>query len=526
MPSIKIRNLTSATEPEVVSGNFIAAALDENAGLTKSTRKVTFGQVVIGGLNDPAVIIPISTLPVASTDSLGVVQVGANLSITEGGVLSAPAPAAYQLPIASPTVLGGIKVGANLTIDSGGVLSVSLAPGSVTSEALAPGAVDSTTLPLSTGGGLEFDENSNLRIATSSENFNFVLFVNDNTGVQASEVDSSDITTVGSYTALTDRLKTVQNAITWIINNISSSKGTSIIIMETDSNEISNQSALYTPEGLQDIEIWGSDTACYRFYGFSTTNPTSADTRKTINMPTNGLNNIGFVFNSYVKLVLLKMNITPGANCYALGRATARTDIFGVTIKHTGAATINSGIESFGGEIRIRPFQANWRTGLDLQDPFFHNEYLAPLEVDEWKVGNVLAILSSGKINLIEYSYFGYSANQSYTWPARVHFMNDITFTNFIYMEGASTFETNGACATRATNTTSITCTNSIKAVAFCPVLPQGTNLQGSLGTASWPKVPGTNLFATSSIVNVDYRQKANTTLTATNALDVQANYP
>ena len=217
MPSIKIRNLTSATEPEVVSGNFIAAALDENAGLTKSTRKVTFGQVVIGGLNDPAVIIPISTLPVASTDSLGVVQVGANLSITEGGVLSAPAPAAYQLPIASPTVLGGIKVGANLTIDSGGVLSVSLAPGSVTSEALAPGAVDSTTLPLSTGGGLEFDENSNLRIATSSENFNFVLFVNDNTGVQASEVDSSDITTVGSYTALTDRLKTVQNLYFFLI---------------------------------------------------------------------------------------------------------------------------------------------------------------------------------------------------------------------------------------------------------------------------------------------------------------------
>ena len=165
MPSIKIRNLTSATEPELVSSNFIAAALDENAGLTKSTRKVTFAQVVIGGLKDGVVPIPIESLPVATnnslgvvqvganlsitpqgllsvdlatllpslpiatTNSLGVVQVGANLSITAGGVLSAPAPAAaYQLPTASATILGGVKVGNNLTIDPDGTLNAP-APG-------------------------------------------------------------------------------------------------------------------------------------------------------------------------------------------------------------------------------------------------------------------------------------------------------------------------------------------------------------------------------------------------------------
>ncbi|MDB4587636.1 hypothetical protein N9098_00715 [bacterium] len=120
MPSIKIRNLTSATEPEVVSGNFIAAALDENAGLTKSTRKVTFAQVVAGGLKDGVVPIPIESLPVATNNSLGVVQIGGNLSITPQGVLSANS---YSLPIASGTVLGGIKVGSNLSITPQGVLS-------------------------------------------------------------------------------------------------------------------------------------------------------------------------------------------------------------------------------------------------------------------------------------------------------------------------------------------------------------------------------------------------------------------
>jgi hypothetical protein len=130
MPSIKIRNLTSATEPEVVSGNFIAAALDENAGLTKSTRKVTFAQVVAGGLKDGVVPIPIESLPVATNNSLGVVQIGGNLSITAGGVLSAPAPAAaYQLPTASETILGGVKVGNNLTIDPDGTLNANASSG-------------------------------------------------------------------------------------------------------------------------------------------------------------------------------------------------------------------------------------------------------------------------------------------------------------------------------------------------------------------------------------------------------------
>lgn len=65
-------------------------------------------------------------LPAASAETLGGVKVGDNLTITEEGVLSAPAPTpAYVLPTASAETLGGVKVGSGLTINSEtGVLSV------------------------------------------------------------------------------------------------------------------------------------------------------------------------------------------------------------------------------------------------------------------------------------------------------------------------------------------------------------------------------------------------------------------
>jgi hypothetical protein len=60
------------------------------------------------------------TLPTASTDILGGVKVGDNLTITDG-VLSAD-DQTYTLPTASANTLGGVKVGDNLTI-ADGVLS-------------------------------------------------------------------------------------------------------------------------------------------------------------------------------------------------------------------------------------------------------------------------------------------------------------------------------------------------------------------------------------------------------------------
>jgi len=61
---------------------------------------------------------------IATNVSLGRVIVGAGLSITDEGVLSASAEAG-SIPRASTTVLGAVKVGTGLNITSDGVLSVS-----------------------------------------------------------------------------------------------------------------------------------------------------------------------------------------------------------------------------------------------------------------------------------------------------------------------------------------------------------------------------------------------------------------
>ena len=63
-------------------------------------------------------------IPVATATSLGVVSVGANLSVDANGVLNAEAPTpAYVLPAATTTTLGGVIVGSGLTV-SAGVVSV------------------------------------------------------------------------------------------------------------------------------------------------------------------------------------------------------------------------------------------------------------------------------------------------------------------------------------------------------------------------------------------------------------------
>lgn len=61
-----------------------------------------------------------SELPVATTTSLGVVQVGSNLTIDSNGVLSASSQAA---PLATTTSPGIVQVGSRLSINAQGVLS-------------------------------------------------------------------------------------------------------------------------------------------------------------------------------------------------------------------------------------------------------------------------------------------------------------------------------------------------------------------------------------------------------------------
>jgi hypothetical protein len=66
-----------------------------------------------------------SALPVASASTLGVIRVGSGLSIDGSGILSATATP-YTLPIASAGTLGGIRVGAGLSIDGSGILKASV----------------------------------------------------------------------------------------------------------------------------------------------------------------------------------------------------------------------------------------------------------------------------------------------------------------------------------------------------------------------------------------------------------------
>lgn len=64
------------------------------------------------------------TLPFATYASVGGIQVGAGLTVSNQGVLSANV---QSIPVASATVLGGIKIGSGITINSGtGVASVDL----------------------------------------------------------------------------------------------------------------------------------------------------------------------------------------------------------------------------------------------------------------------------------------------------------------------------------------------------------------------------------------------------------------
>jgi hypothetical protein len=230
MSTIKIRNLPLATNEQVKPGNFLACALDTDSGLQKLTRKLTLSQVVSGGLQDGAVPIPITSLPIATTNSLGVVQIGANLNITpEGilsvntagivgglpiattnslgvvqiganlnitpeGILSADNPTTpYQLPTASETVLGGIKVGDNLTIDPDGTLNAPTPSGGGGSGS---GTLNWNTGWVNTDGATSVANGANLNFTHNLGSTDIVFNVyaaTDSNGANAVDVSNHEI---------------------------------------------------------------------------------------------------------------------------------------------------------------------------------------------------------------------------------------------------------------------------------------------------------------------------------------------
>jgi len=118
---------TSADRNKFLSGD--GTWKSASAGSIEPATTETLGGIIVGdnlSIDEngvlSAVLAPPYQLPIAAADTLGGIKVGDNLTIDSYGVLSAT-DTIYTLPIADASTLGGIKVGANLSIDANGVLS-------------------------------------------------------------------------------------------------------------------------------------------------------------------------------------------------------------------------------------------------------------------------------------------------------------------------------------------------------------------------------------------------------------------
>lgn len=112
------------------------------------------------------------TLPAATTTSLGGIKVGANLSITDDGTLSANA-SQYELPIASTSTLGGIKISSDFTIDEDGTLHTTSSGGSgyvlpVATASTLGGVKQGTNVTIAADGTLSATDTT-YSVATSSQ---------------------------------------------------------------------------------------------------------------------------------------------------------------------------------------------------------------------------------------------------------------------------------------------------------------------------------------------------------------------
>jgi hypothetical protein len=152
-------------------------------------------------------------LPTASNTVLGGVKVGTGLSINQG-VLSANNPTPYSLPIASNSTLGGIKIGSGLTVAPDGTVSG-------TASYSLPTATDTVLGGIKIGAGLSISQG--------------VVSVTNTT-------NSSDRLVNGSQELILDGdgILTFPGGSTFGDNILTGSVGSDLAIV-TDDGEISNQ---------------------------------------------------------------------------------------------------------------------------------------------------------------------------------------------------------------------------------------------------------------------------------------------
>ena len=115
------------------------------------------------------------TLPAATSNTLGGIKVGDNLTIDANGRLSGAAP--YALPAATTSTLGGVKAGSNLTVYADGTLAL-LRSGVTGALGYTPAQVTAGTYDLTAGSSY---------LATGA------LYVQYATGTSDEAVDDTDI---------------------------------------------------------------------------------------------------------------------------------------------------------------------------------------------------------------------------------------------------------------------------------------------------------------------------------------------
>lgn len=106
-----------------INDNFseLYTALGATTGTLSIVSKLTAGDGITVSSSTGDILV---RSKIATTNILGGIKVGENLTIDNDGVLSAN-PGSYTLPVAQAGTLGGIKIGNTLTISETGVVNVS-----------------------------------------------------------------------------------------------------------------------------------------------------------------------------------------------------------------------------------------------------------------------------------------------------------------------------------------------------------------------------------------------------------------
>lgn len=281
MSNIKIRNLESATESQIVSGNYVPIALNTEEGQPALTKKATFSQVVSGGItsysgNANYIEITggllISGQPILTgTASSLITQFNQQSSQENEGLDDFVKNSnGDRIPNPNKTTSSEIEM---VDTDNDGtpdreiLINTSILTANNLGEVIQP------------GGGLEtvdhcMNENydsvacndpgvkyktTKLSLATSAENLAIYLRINKDEG-KALNQGSLHVAREPDGITVTDKFKNMSDAYSWIKQNVSSSRITVDLIYETDTTEPPYaQSLIETNENLGQINHWGED---------------------------------------------------------------------------------------------------------------------------------------------------------------------------------------------------------------------------------------------------------------------------